>query len=232
MEVTGASQSELMDMYGENFVLFVGQYGYDRILRVLGRNLRDFLSGLDNLHEYLRFSYPKLKPPSFFVEEEDANGITLQYRSRRKGYVHYVMGQIRAVGKNFYATDITIDVLKEEESMDMCTVIMRLNFSNQAYTESINIVEESDTEGLHISTDAFFEAFPFHIVFDRSMIVRSIGTGLASVMTGVVGQCIDEMFQLTRPLVEFTLDNVSVFCLIFFTIQKHSKLYSFYIIIA
>ena len=59
-----------MGYNGEKFVGFVGTYGYDRILRVLGRHMRDFLNGLDNLHEYLRFSYPKLKPPSFFCENE------------------------------------------------------------------------------------------------------------------------------------------------------------------
>ncbi|CAG5128641.1 unnamed protein product [Candidula unifasciata] len=57
-----------MDSFGVEFVNFVGQFGYDRILKVLGRHMRDFLNGLDNLHEYLRFSYPKLKPPSFFLE--------------------------------------------------------------------------------------------------------------------------------------------------------------------
>ena len=52
--------------------------------------MRDFLNGLDNLHEYLRFSYPKMKPPSFFVENETKSGLTLHYRTRRKGYLHYV----------------------------------------------------------------------------------------------------------------------------------------------
>ena len=65
-----------------------------RILKVLGRTLRDFLSNLDNLHEYLRFSYPKIKPPSFFVTDETPNGLTLHYRSKRKGFVNYVKGQV------------------------------------------------------------------------------------------------------------------------------------------
>ncbi len=79
------------------FVNFIAKYGYDKMLLVLGRHMRDFLNGLDNLHEYLKFSYPKLKPPSFFVDEENANGLVLHYRSRRKGFVYYVMGQIRQV---------------------------------------------------------------------------------------------------------------------------------------
>ena len=82
---------------GEEFVGFVGKYGYDRILRVLGRHMRDFLNGLDNLHEYIRFSYPKLKPPSFFVEKETASGLILHYRSKRKGFIYYVKGQIKQV---------------------------------------------------------------------------------------------------------------------------------------
>ena len=68
-----------------------------RILKVLGRTLRDFLSNLDNLHEYLRFSYPKIKPPSFFVTDETPNGLTLHYRSKRKGFVNFVMGQVSAL---------------------------------------------------------------------------------------------------------------------------------------
>ena len=59
--------------------------------------MRDFMNGLDNLHAYLRTSYPKMRTPSFFVDNETAYGMRLHYRSKRKGYLHYVMGQIKAV---------------------------------------------------------------------------------------------------------------------------------------
>ena len=96
-EVTEQDINELMENLGIEFVDFVGQFGYDRILRVLGRHMRDFLNGLDNLHEYMRFSYSKLKPPSFFVEKENSTGLTLHYRSKRKGFLYYVKGQIKQV---------------------------------------------------------------------------------------------------------------------------------------
>lgn len=86
-----------MEMFGEDFVGFISHYGYDRFLRVLGRHMRDFLNGLDNLHEYMKFSYPKLKAPSFFVEKETDTDLILHYRSKRKGYIHYVIGQIKEV---------------------------------------------------------------------------------------------------------------------------------------
>ncbi|CAH1257256.1 GUCY1B3 [Branchiostoma lanceolatum] len=125
-EVTGMNHDELMDVFGISFVTFVGQYGYDRILRVLGRQLRDFLNGLDNLHEYLRFSYPKLQPPSFFCEEETATGLTLHYRSRRKGFIDYVKGELRQVGKQFYQTDIEVEVLNHDETDEQTHIVFRL----------------------------------------------------------------------------------------------------------
>lgn len=90
-----------MDQMGVCFVSFVSQYGYDRVLSVLGRHMRDFLNGLDNLHEYLKFSYPRMKAPSFICENETKQGLTLHYRSKRRGFVYYTMGQIREVGTNF-----------------------------------------------------------------------------------------------------------------------------------
>ena len=135
-EITGCTQTELMDIFGNSFVSFVGQFGYDRILKVLGRNLRDFLNGLDNLHEYLRFSYPKLKPPSFFCEHETKDGLTLHYRSKRKGFVYYVCGQIKAVGRVFYDTPVEIEIVSMEDSIDTSHVVMQLSFNNTAYVEN------------------------------------------------------------------------------------------------
>lgn len=64
---------------GVHFVGFVGQYGYDRVLSVLGRHVRDFLNGLDNLHEYLKFSYPRMRAPSFICENETRQGQLQSY---------------------------------------------------------------------------------------------------------------------------------------------------------
>lgn len=90
-------EKEFMCQMGASFVSFVSQYGYDRVLSVLGRHLRDFLHGLDNLHQYLKFSYPRMKAPSFICENETQEGLTLHYRSKRHGFAHYTMGQISEV---------------------------------------------------------------------------------------------------------------------------------------
>lgn len=87
------SEREFLEGMGVFFVSFLAQYGYDRVLSVLGRHMRDFLNGLDNLHEYLKFSYPKMKAPSFFCEDESSTGLTLHYRSTRRGYLWYTVGE-------------------------------------------------------------------------------------------------------------------------------------------
>lgn len=97
LQVLNVPEREFMDQMGVCFVSFVSQYGYDRVLSVLGRHMRDFLNGLDNLHEYLKFSYPRMKAPSFICENETKQGLTLHYRSKRRGFVYYTMGQIREV---------------------------------------------------------------------------------------------------------------------------------------
>ena len=86
-----------MENFGMEFITFMTQFGYERILRILGRSLKDFLNGLDNLHEYMRYSYSKSKPPSFYVEKETPNGLVLHYRSKRRGFIYFVIGIVKQV---------------------------------------------------------------------------------------------------------------------------------------
>ena len=91
-----------MESFGEEFVNFMDQFGYGKVLRILGRCLRDFLNGLNNLHEYMRYSYPHLKPPSFFVEKESSTGLVLHYQSNRRGFSRYIIGAIKKVDIYFF----------------------------------------------------------------------------------------------------------------------------------
>lgn len=45
IQMLQVSEQDFMGEMGEAFVDFVGQYGYDRVLSVLGRHMRDFLNG-------------------------------------------------------------------------------------------------------------------------------------------------------------------------------------------
>jgi len=48
-KVLGITEKEFFEQMGVHFVSFVGQYGYDRVLSVLGRHMRDFLNGMKSI---------------------------------------------------------------------------------------------------------------------------------------------------------------------------------------
>ena len=108
----------------------------------------------------------------------------------------------------YYNTVIEVEILKEEESLDMVHIIMLLKFDNSSYVETVADTTPN-AENLLINSDVFFEVFPFHILFDEKMYIKNIGSGLMAVLPDLVGKHVDEIFGVTRPLVEFNIDNVS-----------------------
>ena len=71
---------EFYEGMGKYFVQLATDAGYRNLLLALGRGIRDFFLNLDNLHDYLKFTFTKMKAPSFFVETESESMIMLQYR--------------------------------------------------------------------------------------------------------------------------------------------------------
>nr|CAD7456517.1 unnamed protein product [Timema tahoe] len=207
IQTLGVSEHEFFDQMGVYFVGFVGQYGYDRVLSVLGRHMRDFLNGLDNLHEYLKFSYPRMRAPSFICENETRHGLTLHYRSKRRGFVYYTMGQIREVARHFYHKEMRIELVREEILFDTVHVTFQLTFDNRAFTlASLTMTREE--KHLPISASMLFEIFPFCIVFGSDMVVRSMGNSLMVILPDLVSKKITNWFDLVRPLIAFKFETI------------------------
>ena len=71
---------EFLAEFGRSFVGYTTRLGYAPVMRATGRHFRDFLAGIDNLHETMRFSYPRMVSPSFYISSEDQRGCSLHYR--------------------------------------------------------------------------------------------------------------------------------------------------------
>ena len=100
MKVLSLKDEEFYEGMGKYFVTIAQDAGYGKMLLQLGRGIRDFFLNLDNLHDYLKFTFPKMKAPSFFIDTEDENSIMMQYRTRRRGFHYYVQGQVKCGGNS------------------------------------------------------------------------------------------------------------------------------------
>ncbi|XP_025087604.1 soluble guanylate cyclase 88E-like isoform X3 [Pomacea canaliculata] len=201
-----------MHFFGTCFVTFCAQYGYDKILRVAGRNYCDFLHGIDNLHETIRFSYPRMQSPSFMVEEEDADGCVLVYHSQRKGFSHYVIGQLQQCGLTLYGVKVDIKVLKETPVGHGCHVRYRLDFNNSSFTPPtpIQSLARINNALCPVSGSILFKLFPFCIVFGEEMVILRAGPSAVNLFSGqqLVGSRVTDIFSLRRPPVDFTWNNI------------------------
>lgn len=165
------SVDRTMHYFGTCFVEFGRVYGYDKILRVAGRHYRDFLHGIDNLHETIRFSYPRMQSPSFMVEEEDQDGCVLVYRSGRRGFAHYVMGQLQQCALQLYHVNLHITILEQGVTQRGCHVRYRLHFNNAAYCPTLRHPAPLATPSSRMDT------VPGSLLFQVSHSQRSTGSG-------------------------------------------------------
>ena len=207
-EETDMLSDDFMQYFGTCFVKFFSHYGYDRVIKVSGRYLRDFLIGIDNLHEHMRFGYPKLQSPSFFCEEETSSGLILHYISKRKGFMFYVVGQIKEIASQFYNMDVDVKVLSNEVVNNTTHVVYRLGFDNTGYKPPApDFLSVQSKQGINV--EIFFSIFPFSFALSYDMTINMAGHGIISTVGNrIIGNDIRELFSMRRPKAEFTWETV------------------------
>lgn len=192
----GEDANTVMMMFGQYFVQTIGRYGYARLLRVLGRDMRDFLNGLDDLHEYLRFSYPKMRPPSFQCENETPSGMLLHYTSKRRRYLSYVIGQLMTVGK-IYGKEVEITIKSETETEEETHVVLDLHFDNHEM-----LLQRQPSGGdlqFQIDSDIFLGIFPFCIIFGEDLVIQRVGNKMNEVLPYLVRRNLADCFTVRKP---------------------------------
>jgi len=204
----GCNADEFFEGMGFYFIEFAAQYGYGDVLALLGRELRDFLNGLDNLHEYLKFSYPRIRAPSYFVDNETPQGLMLHYRSKRRGFTTYTIGQLKAVADTYYKIEMAIEVKESEIKFDTVHVSFQMTFDNKTKAKANSDLVREEARLPAVSSSVLFEIFPFIIVFGEDMQVQSIGRSLNQILPNLPGQKMNEFFDVVRPLIEFKFDNI------------------------
>ena len=207
-QTLGINDQEFFEGMGFYFVEFATEAGYGDILALLGRQLRDLLMGLDNLHEYLKFSYPRLRGPSFYVDEETPEGLKLFYRSKRRGFANYVKGQLAAIGETYFKKELGIELKDQEIKFDTVQCTFVLSFQNNTETKMNSDLVREEARLPAVSSAILFDIFPFIIIFGPDMIITNIGRSMTNILPKIVGKAMNAFFDIVRPLVEFSFEMV------------------------
>lgn len=99
--VLSVPAEDLLIAFGEHWVLNTATRHYGSLLDAVGRDLRDFLRNLPNLHVRVSLVYPDLIPPRFRVVEEGPRFLRLAYSSHRAGLAPFVVGLLRGLARRF-----------------------------------------------------------------------------------------------------------------------------------
>ncbi len=105
------SLSEVLVAFGEYWILKTGQEHYGHMLKMGGRNLKEFLINLPSFHSHVMLMYPDLTPPEFKVSNLSENGLHIHYYSQRPGLTEFVRGLLQGLAKMF-EVEIKLDLLE------------------------------------------------------------------------------------------------------------------------
>ncbi|EGV95970.1 Guanylate cyclase soluble subunit beta-1 [Cricetulus griseus] len=184
-KVLNLNAGEILQMFGKMFFVFCQESGYDTILRVLGSNVREFLQNLDALHDHLATIYPGMRAPSFrCTDAEKGKGLILHYYSEREGLQDIVIGIIKTVAQQIHGTEIDMKVIQQrnEECDHTQFLIEEKESKEEDFYEDLDRFEENGTQESRISPYTFCKAFPFHIIFDRDLVVTQCGNAIYRVL--------------------------------------------------
>uniref|UniRef100_A0A3B4BPL3 Guanylate cyclase soluble subunit beta-1 n=1 Tax=Pygocentrus nattereri TaxID=42514 RepID=A0A3B4BPL3_PYGNA len=211
---------DILQMFGKMFFEFCQESGYDTILRVLGSNVREFLqtvqrplSNLDALHDHLGTIYPGMRAPSFrCTDAEKGNNLILHYYSEREGLQDIVIGIIKTVAQQIHGTEIEMKVIqqKSEECDHIKFLIEEKDSEEEAFYEDLDGFEENGTQETRISPYTFCKAFPFHLMFDKDLMLTQCGNAIFRVLPQLQpGVCnLSSVFSLVRPHIDFSFHGI------------------------
>ncbi len=114
-EVLGIPVGQVLNAFGEYWILRTGKEKYGGLMEAGGSSLREFLVNLPVFHNRIMLMYPKLTPPEFRVSDITENSICVHYHSKRQGLQEFVRGLLSGLGK-MYEVNTTIELVQSRDN--------------------------------------------------------------------------------------------------------------------
>ncbi|KAF5299447.1 hypothetical protein FQR65_LT01027 [Abscondita terminalis] len=206
-KVTSGDYNGYLKFFGQCFVKYFSNFGYDITIRAVGRYFTDFLENVDNIHTQFCFTYPKMKSPNIYVSNINENGCIMVYRSERSGFNYYIMGLLDQIAKDFFDIEIEIRVIDEVTAMvgDRANNVIKfkIDFDNRAFIE--NQTRKRELQLMKplkpLPCRELLNLFPFGILIDSSLEIIGLGVRIVETIGEfqLMGTKLDRNFKLRRP---------------------------------
>lgn len=221
--VSGLPIETVLEVFGQCWLTFCMDNGYEEMLRTLGADFTSFVQNLDALHAHLSRTYTKLLYPSFRCETNNDGTLTLHYYSKRVGLYYIVLGIIPSLARVLYdqKAQITLDqVIKQDkdngildEHAIFTVKLTKMDGEAIQISNEIPCIKPSVPKQTLIHSKQFCSIFPYHIVFDPEFNIKQCGSMIQLLLKTRIekGIKVTSLFELTHPRVQLSLENIKSF---------------------
>lgn len=161
-----------------------------------------------------------MRPPSFRIfDGEPPGSLVLQYTSERLGLGYFVMGAAKAAARELFNLEIEMKPWNIDAGKDHLEFLITQPSANNNNCNSIDHIEQPtfafgndlqmELESV-IDPVSFCQAFPFHLIFDRDLVICQAGVSLVRVIPDLTPGFtkFTDAFSLIRPHIAMTFENI------------------------
>uniref|UniRef100_A0ACB8FGM2 Guanylate cyclase soluble subunit alpha-2 n=1 Tax=Sphaerodactylus townsendi TaxID=933632 RepID=A0ACB8FGM2_9SAUR len=216
----GLKFEELQEKFGAEFFNICFDEN-ERVLRAVGGTLQDFFNGFNALHEHIRTSVGRQatsESPSFLCKEFPDGKLMLHYFHPHQIVGFAMMGMITAAARKIYQLEVEVEQIASDEPCSedsnpgncSCLTFIIKERENANITKALPLGTSQSPADLRISISTFCRAFPFHLMFDPSMLVLQLGEGLRKQLKCDTHKALkfQDCFEIVSPRIGATFERV------------------------
>ncbi|XP_069747331.1 guanylate cyclase soluble subunit alpha-2 isoform X3 [Narcine bancroftii] len=216
----GLKFEELQAKFGEELFSICFEEN-ERVLRAVGSTLQEFFGGFDALLEHVRAPRSKqdgFESPSFLCKELADGTLKLQYFYPQKIVGFAMPGLIKTAAQKIYQMEVDVEqVINVSENLtsDSINLSNCLTFIIKVHNDATNVnlplqgLTHSPSD-LKISINTFCRVFPFHFMFDPSMLILQLGEGLRKQLKYDIHKILKfkDCFEIAFPKICCTFQSI------------------------
>lgn len=232
----GFDQSTILEMYGEQFLLWCQEYWHSGTLKLLGRSLQDFITNLHSLFDHVSTIYPHIACPSFrCAPGQKPNEFFLHSHAEREGMEHIAIGFVKAISQEYFKMEVKVQLLvKKGENNSDHTIfsVQEVAHYEQSYLEEAlrSNTPKLFSEKQLVSPEVFCKSFPFHIIFDRNLDILQCGATMSVLLSSTIHHDpnLASHFLLEHPIMKFSFNEILTHINTFFVLRMSTQVLPYY----